>query len=307
MAVHQFHAFQSLDYIVPLQNYRSDEYINQILQWRAQRLAELTAPNGWLSMVGLHWLKPGRNQIGSAPENDIILRCGPAHLGVITLTPDARTYLQLAPSQSVSINGENCTQAELFDDRSAAKDDHNGQQASIVTFNTAQLFIIQRGDHKAVRIKDSAAVGRAQFAGLDYFTIEQNWRILADWVPFTVPHKLKLFHRLGTQSVVDVPGKAIFWRNDKMHTLLPFQRAPGGELFFVLADNTSGLKTYVHARFLYAEMPRANEIVLDFNKAHNPPSAFTPFANCPMAPAKNKLDLTINAGELRYRGQAVAA
>ena len=72
------------------------------------------------------------------------------------------------------------------------------------------------------------------------------------------------------------------------------------QLFLIFADATSGKETYGAARFLYAEMPRDGRIVLDFNKAYNPPCAFTPYATCPLAPPENRLDLRVTAGELKY-------
>ncbi|HEV7491044.1 MAG TPA: DUF1684 domain-containing protein, partial [Rhodanobacteraceae bacterium] len=60
-------------------------YESQIEQWRAQRVERLKAPNGWLTLIGLHWLKEGRNTVGSDKSSDIVLATGPANLGVVTL------------------------------------------------------------------------------------------------------------------------------------------------------------------------------------------------------------------------------
>jgi uncharacterized protein (DUF1684 family) len=125
---------------------------------------------------------------------------------------------------------------------------------------------------------------------------------VADWVPFDPPHELKIGSVIGTIDTVKVPGKAVFHRDGHTFELLPYQEEPGGELFFVLADRTSGHETYGAARFLYAALPQNGKVVLDFNKAYNPPCSFTPFATCPLAPPENRLDLRITAGEKKYRG-----
>ncbi len=71
-------------------------------------------------------------------------------------------------------------------------------------------------------------------------------------------------------------------------------------LFFIFRDQTSGKATYPSGRFLYADLPSHGQVLLDFNKAYNPPCAFTPFATCPLPPAENRLKAPIAAGELNY-------
>lgn len=275
------------------------DYLQQIGQWQSQRLAHLLAPSGWLSLTGFGWLKPGDNRIGSAAENDIVFQSGPAHLGVVTLTRSGEVCIRLVADSNAKIDGKSLHEARLFDDACV------GKTPSIVSFGTASLYVIHRDGRKALRVKDDEAAARMQFSGLDYFAIDPAWRVIADWIPYATPYMLSLSRRLGTVSTVDVPGKALFWLLGRMHTLLPYQEKPGGDLFFVLADQTSGEETYDKARFLYASPPVNGKLVLDFNKAHNPPSAFTPYANCPMAPPENELALRVIVGEKRYRGHRV--
>jgi uncharacterized protein len=277
-----------------------DDYLQQIRQWQAQRLGQLLAPSGWLSLTGFGWLGTGANRIGSAADNDIVLGNGPAHLGVVTLTASGEAWLRLTAESDAKIDGKSLRQARLFDDAGI------GTTPSIVSFGTASLYVIHRDGRKAVRVKDDAAAGHVRFSGLDYFAIDPAWRVIADWTPFASPDQLTLSRRLGSVSTVDVPGKARFQLHGRTHTLLPYQEKAGGDLFFVLADQTSGEDTYDKARFLYAPPPVDGKLVLDFNKAHNPPSAFTPYANCPIAPPENALALRVVAGEKRYRGHRVA-
>lgn len=276
------------------------DYLQQIRQWQAQRLAQLLAPSGWLSLTGFGWLEPGENRVGSAADNDIVVQGGPARLGVVTLTASGEVWIRLAADSDAKIDGKSLRQARLFDDAGI------GTAPSIVTFGTASLYVIHRDGRKALRVKDDAAAERVQFSGLDYFAIDPAWRVVADWIPFTNPYKLGLSRRLGSVSTVDVPGSARFHLLGGTHTLLPYQEKPGGDLFFVLADQTSGKETYDTARFLYASPPVNGKLVLDFNKAHNPPSAFTPYANCPIAPPENALALRVMGGEQRYRGHGAA-
>lgn len=274
-------------------------YEQQILQWRSGRLERLTASNGWLSLIGLEWLKQGDNRVGSAADNDIVLKAGPAHLGTVTLAKDGALHIVLAKDSAAMIDGKVLTEAALIDDAHVTGD----ASPTLVSFGVANFYVIDRDGRKALRVKDSDAVTRKNFLGIDYFPIDPSWHIVATWVPFDPPHKLEIGSVIGTIDKVDVPGKAVFQHDGHTYELLPYQEEPGGDLFFVIADRTSGKETYGAARFLYAALPKDGKVILDFNEAYNPPCAFTPFATCPLAPPENRLDMRITAGEKKYRGE----
>lgn len=278
-------------------------YTHEIEQWRADRVALLTAPDGWLSLIGLEWLKEGANRVGSAADNDIVLKAGPAHLGTVTLAADGSTQIVLASGSGATVDGKPVESAALIDDMHAAP----GAAPTTVRFGQAGFYMIERDGRKALRVKDADAEPRREFSGIDYFPIDPSWRIEADWVPFVPAHELQIGSVIGTIDTVKVPGKAVFHRDGHTLELLPYQEEPGGELFFVLADRTSGRETYGAARFLYATLPaggldKPGKLVLDFNQAYNPPCAFTPFATCPLAPPENRLDVAVTAGEKKYAG-----
>lgn len=275
-----------------------DAYQHSVEQWRAARVARLTAPDGWLSLIGLEWLQEGANKVGTAPDNDIILQAGPAHLAVITLDKSGQVHIKLDKNSGATIDGKPVQEATLIDDAHVSGD----ASPTEVSFGAANFYVIDREGRKALRVKDSEAASRKHFLGIDYFPIDPSWNIVADWVPFDPPHDLKIGSVIGTIDTVKVPGKAVFTRDGHTYELLPYQEEPGGELFFVLADRTSGHETYGAARFLYAALPQNGKVVLDFNKAYNPPCSFTPFATCPLAPPENRLDVAVTAGEKKYRG-----
>ncbi|HEY8681949.1 MAG TPA: DUF1684 domain-containing protein [Rhodanobacter sp.] len=273
-------------------------YEQQIRQWRRGRIERLTAADGWLSLVGLDWLKRGDNRIGTASGNDIVLKAGPAHLGTLTWGQDDTLRIALAKDSGATIDGKAVAESPLIDDAHVIGD----AAPTLVSFGAANFSVIDRDGRKALRVKDSDAATRRDFLGIDYFSIDPSWHIVADWVPFNPPHKLEIGSVIGTIDKVDVPGKALFQRDGHSYELLPYQEEPGGELFFVIADRTSGKQTYGAARFLYAALPKDGKVILDFNEAYNPPCAFTPFATCPLAPPENRLDLSVTAGEKKYRG-----
>lgn len=274
------------------------DYAQQIKQLRDKRVAQLTSPNGWLSLIGLEWLKVGDNRVGSAADNDIVLKAGPAHLGVVTFGKDGSLHLALAKDSGALVDGKAVTSAALIDDAHTTGD----AEPTLVTFGHANFYVIDRDGRKALRVKDSDAPTLKHFLGLDYFPIDPSWRITADWVPFNPAHKMEIGSVIGTINKVDVPGKAVFTRDGHTYELMPSQGEPGGDLFFVIADRTSGKETYGAARFMDVAPPKDGKVILDFNLAENPPCAFTPYATCPLAPPENRLDLRVTAGEEKYRG-----
>ncbi len=274
----------------------ANDFYQQNTQWQAKRLAGLTAPSGWLSLIGLEWLKEGANHVGTAADNDIVLKAGPAHLGVVTLAHDGSTHVVFDKNSGATVDGKAVHEATLVDDA------HAGDKGpSLVAFGPASFLVIERDGRKALRVKDSDAETRKHFLGLDYYPADPSWRIVADWVPFDPPHELEIGSVLGTIDKEKVPGKAVFHRDGHTYELMPIQEEPD-TLFFVIADRTSGKETYGAARFLYAALPKDGKVVLDFNRAYNPPCAFTPYATCPLAPPENRMDLAVTAGEKKYRG-----
>ena len=272
----------------------ADAYVKEIEAWRAARQERLKSPSGWLSLVGLDWLKPGVNTIGSGKGNDIVIAKAPPRLGSIEWNKDT-VRLTLNDGSGAQIDGKTSEGAELLGD------DH--EKPTIVSFGTVSFYRINRGDKVGLRIKDSEAETRSKFLGLDYFPVDPGWRVEAKWVPFDPPQSLGIPNVLGVIEQMPVPGKAVFEHDGKTLELMPVLEAEGStELFYIIADRTSGKQTYGAARFIYSEMPRDGKVVIDFNKAYNPPCAFTPFATCPIAPPENRLSVAIEAGEKKYRG-----
>lgn len=272
-----------------------EPYQVEIEDWRAQRLERLTAPSGWLSLVGLDWLKPGANSIGGAADNDIVIAGAPEHLGTVEWKGDAVT-VTLQSGTDATIDGKPMASATMLDD--------SNEHPTTVAFGSTRFYLIERGaGKKGLRVKDSKAETRTHFLGLDYYPIDPSWRIEATWVAFDPPQELEIPNVLGTIDKSPVPGKAVFEHDGKTFELRPIlESADATELFYIISDATSGKETYGAGRFFYSEMPKDGKVVIDFNKAYNPPCAFTPYATCPLAPPENRLKFAVTAGEKKYRG-----
>lgn len=273
----------------------ADDYPKSIEDARAARVARLTTPDGWLTLIGRHLLAPGANTVGTAPDNSIKLASGPPYLGTVTLAAERKITLAPAPGAQLEVDGVPAhTPAELvFDSEKPTK----------VTFGTASFYVMRRGEGLYLRVRDSEAAGRAHFVGLDYFPIDPAWRLEAAWVPFNPVKQVNITNMIGVTEPAPVPGKAVFTYQGHTVELLPIDEG-GDDLFFVLTDLTAGEETYEASRFLYAPKPKpgATKIVLDFNRMQNPPCAFTAFATCPLPPKENRMPFRVTAGEKKYRG-----
>ena len=261
--------------------------------WREQRKNELTAPDGWTSLVGLHWIELKSHFIGSGPGSGIKLAVGPAKLGMIAQR-QGHVFLTPESGAALTFNGEPLKgRVELQSDRDA--------QPSTIGFDDGKglLTIIERGGRHALRVKHADAESRTQFIGLDYWPAQEDWRIEGRFIPHPPGKTLTIVDVIGVANESPNPGVVEFEREGKTYQLEALGQA-GGPLFFVLADRTSGHGSYPAGRFLDADAPQAGKVVLDFNRAYNPPCAFTPYATCPLPPAENRLDLLVAAGEKAY-------
>lgn len=252
-------------------------YEAEIAAWRAERESSLKADTGWLTVAGLFWLREGRNTFGSAGTNDIVLPRGPAHAGAFAMHDGV---------VSGGLSGE---PARTFRPDSEAP-------ADVVTIQDLTMFAIKRGDRYGIRLRDRNSSFRREFSGLHWYPVKASARVDAQWV--ATGEKIVIPNILGQNEQDTSPGHAVFAWDGHEQRLYPTEE--DGRLFFVFRDQTAGKETYAAGRFLYAEMPRDGRVVLDFNKAYNPPCAFTPYATCPLPPAQNRLNVRIEAGELRY-------
>ena len=122
---------------------------------------------------------------------------------------------------------------------------------------------------------------------------------MAKWV--AEPRQTPILNMIGQTEENESPGYAVFQLKGKQYHLRPILEEPGAkELFYIFRDETAAKETYGAGRFFYSDMPKDGKVVLDFNKAYNPPCAFTPYATCPLPPAENRLAVRIEAGEKRY-------
>jgi uncharacterized protein (DUF1684 family) len=275
----------------------SKDYLQELEKFRNESEERLKKDDGWLTVVGLFWLKPGINSLGSDNKNTIILPSqSPRQLAQIFYeqSKDGQTE-QLPKIEFLSTTGV------TLDDKPVAlktkyplKDDKNENPTSIKV-DHVHFFLINRKNGVGVRVKDQDAEARYHFKGKVWFAPNSNFVIKAKWEAHKQPKKIIVPDILGNMNEEVSPGTAHFKIEGKDYALQP--TLEDNMLFFVFRDKTSGKDTYGAARFLLADLPKGNTVTLDFNKSVNPPCAFTKYATCPMPPKENILDLEIPAGE----------
>lgn len=265
----------------------------EIAGWRAQRLAELGGEQGWLALAGLYWLREGEHRLGAAPDADIVFPAGaPAEVGTLTLQAGV-VQLHVAPGVDARIADAKITDMALRSDVDPSQPAQRVTIAGRFTF-----LILARGDRLGLRLYDRDSPERTHFAGIESYPVAERWRVTARFEPYPTPRLVDHPTVIGTTKA-EIPGVAIFTIDGVERRLTPIlEHGPAGdELLFVFRDLTSEAETYPGGRFLITGSPRAGALMLDFNRAHNPPCAFTPYATCPLPLPENRLGVRVDAGE----------
>jgi len=264
-----------------------DEHHAEVEAWRARRYAALRRDAGWLTLVGLDWLRPGVNRIGSAPDGEVVLPSGPAVAGSLTVSDDG--VRADGTADGLSLNGEPVTGLKLVSDEDG--------QPSMLELGALRLCMIERGGRPAVRTWDTAARARRDFEGIDHWPVRAEWRVDARFEP-TPGRAVRVPDVLGIDEEEESPGDVAFEVDGVTHRLQGLQGGDAGELWLVFGDATNGAETYGGGRFLYTDAPDADgRLVVDFNRAYNPPCVFSPYATCPLPWPANRLPIRIEAGE----------
>lgn len=267
----------------------ADDYGRSIAEWRAAREARLKSDTGWLTVAGLVWLEKSTNTIGSAPSSDVVLPSSvPASVGTITMKGKAVEFTA-ASGVTPTSDGKPVRRILLEPDETE------------VTIGPVTFLVIERAGRLGVRIRDKNAPARKRFSGLEWYPIDPKWRVRARLVPPSTPRRQPIPTILGDQIEMESAGQLVFTldgRELRLEAL--FDSDERKELFVMFKDRTNGDETYGAGRYMYLALPVDGYVDLDFNKAYNPPCAFTDFATCPLPPSRNWLPIPVPAGEKKY-------
>ncbi|MBA4405979.1 hypothetical protein C0389_01765 [bacterium] len=271
----------------------SPKYIAEIKEWHSKRIANLKKENGWLNLAGLYWLKQGDNKFGADKSNDLVFpeEKAPAFIGSLILKDSVVT---LKTNSGVEVKSNNAIVSML-----ELKNDTQGE--TVLELGSLRWFIIKRGDKYGVRLRDLESPLLKSFSGVETFPVNSDWKIEAKLTKYNPPKKIEVPNVLGMTDTSVVNAGLIFERGGVTYKLDPLDA--GKQYFIIFADETSGEETYGAGRFLYIDKADSTgKIYIDFNKAYNPPCAFTKYATCPLPPKENNLKLKITAGEKAFHG-----
>ena len=262
--------------------------------WHAKRIERLQSDNGWLTLVGLHWMSEGDNAFGSDPSLPVPLPAGKAPARAGTFTVAGTTVRIHADAPGLTKGGK-----PVVDDTVTIVESEG--DSDTYEIGGLRFLVIRREGRFAIRVKDPESPIRKAFKGIETFPASEAWRVVADFAPYEKPRDVRIPTVLGRDATMQAPGLVKFTLAGKSLTLEPVVEDPSDPLlFFIFKDETSGKETYPAGRFLYAAMPKDGKVVLDFNRAYNPPCAFTRYATCPLPPKKNWLPIRIEAGEKKF-------
>ncbi len=265
-------------------------YKQEIEKWRAEHETDLKKDGGWLTVAGLFWLKDGANSVGAGSGFDVELPADfKGKFGVINFQNSAAN-LKVENGVQATSDGKNVSSIELVSDE-------NGNP-TVIKSGGLSFYLIKRENRFGIRLKNQNSPKRLNFTGLHWFPIDENYKVTATFEAFSEPKEVLIPNVLGGNFKMKSPGILKFEINGKNYSLQPVEEED--HLFIIFRDLSSKTETYGAGRFLYAEKPVNGKVILDFNKAENPPCAFTSFATCPLPPPQNRLNVSIKAGEKRF-------
>lgn len=270
-----------------------EAYHAEIENWHANRVEELKGPKGYLNLAGLFWLNDGINTVGSNPANTIVFPEGkaPERMGYFLLR-DKAVMFEAAPDVTVTSAGKAVKRLVVFRPDSA--------KAPVLEFGSLQWFVIRRDNKFGVRLRDFDNTALKEFRGIERYPVDASWRLEASFTTPDSTRKIPITNVLGQTTLQVSPGVMSFSIGGKTYTLDALDEG-GDDYFMIFGDPTNARETYGAGRYLYVKKPGPDgKTVIDFNKAYNPPCAFTAFATCPLPPKQNIVDVEVRAGEKNY-------
>jgi len=274
-------------------------YADDLAKFRKRADASLTRERGWLSIVSRDELTQGTYKIGSARDNQIVLPkdLAPAYLGTVRVDKD-KARLVLAKGNTMQVVAKDY-EGESFSERDLVS---GATRLEWVTLGRLSLQFVKRDDGKIViRAADRDSPKRKAFPGRVWYEANTDFKVPAKFVPVADGATIPIANVRGEISYEKVAGTLEFTVNGRKMTLDALDDE--GDLFIIFRDGTSSTTTYPPGRFLVVEKPKdGGNWVVDFNKAYNPPCAFSAYTTCPLPPPQNWLKGDVAAGE-KYTGR----
>jgi hypothetical protein len=269
---------------------KSEENLDALSAFRAQRETDLRREYGWLSLAGLFWLQEGESAFGSGAGNPVRLPAkAPAHAGSFTLRGGQVTA---TPAEGVALR---LNETELNNGTVPLKADASGQP-DFLFLGDLRLTVIERGGQPAIRVWDPQSAVRRDFPGCAWFAPDARYRVSATVESYAKPKQVMIEDIVGITRPAEMQAALAFTLGGKEYRL-DAELLEDGSYDLIFKDSSAGISTYPAGRYLTTEVAEGSRVVIDFNNAYNPPCAFTEFATCPLPLPQNVLPVAIEAGE----------
>ncbi|WJH25069.1 DUF1684 domain-containing protein [Pseudarthrobacter defluvii] len=256
-------------------------------RFRTNRDKALASPHGWLTLTSFQWLGDSPAAVDLAP-------------GLWSTDAKGTTaFLTAVPSDGLTLvetggKVDGTVSAVLADEESLMWVRYGGPDGDQVVVELAM-----RGGRYAIRTRDAASPVFTDFDGVPTYPYNPDWEVTGRFEPYPEPVDVPIgtanplvdgVHRSVGEVVFRLPGSSHEFR-------LQAEEEKLGALTVTFHDETNG-DTTDDWRKLAVPRPRPDgSVVLDFNRAINYPSAFTPYGTCPMPVKNNSLDVRVEAGE----------
>jgi uncharacterized protein (DUF1684 family) len=271
------------------------DYAEKLREWRRQAEASLRGEYSWLALAGLFWLEEGENLAGSGADCKMRLPDrAPKRTGRFRLE-SGKVSFRPEPNVVVRLNED-----ELEGESPALKVDASGTP-DFLFWEDIRMAIIERAENWAVRIWDPQNVARRNFRGRTWFEPDASYRVEARIEKYEPPKAVVVDDVVGILRKGEMHASLHFLLNGQS-LKLDAERLEDDSFYIIFRDPTAGESTYPAGRYLVTEPAEGDRAVIDFNRAYNPPCAFTEFATCPLPQAENVLPVPVRAGETYHAG-----
>lgn len=270
----------------------TESYKQTILNFRKEKDEAIKANNlHWLNLVGLFWLEEGQNSFGNAENNKIFHPSFPKpYCGNFTLKNKQVTF---HPAKDVTFESDipNLENRILITDADS--------QPDMIHIGTLTMKVLVRGDALLIRMWDKESEDKKKFDGLKYYPVKEEYKIPAKYIPYKTPKQIKKVEALGNEVDAIFLGHVHF-QFKGVDCAIEVEKSDKDLLLF-FSDETNATTTYGGGRRIYLTPPTTTDFILDLNRTENWPCAYTDYATCPLVPKQNRLSISIEAGELKYK------
>ena len=276
--------------------HEEQSFVKEEMEWRVQRDKQMRSPTSWLTVAGLFWLEEKENGFGTALTNKIILPSGsaPPFAGKF-IFKEGKIKVLGNEGVTLKVDGEEIKEMVLRGD--------DEKRVDVLELGELRMWVIKRGERYAIRLRNLNAAAYKDYKGLELFPPLEKFKIEAILIPFAAPKNITVATAIGTETEMKSPGYVKFVIDGKEFRLDAFAMDDQNrKLFFIFKDDTNGDESYGAGRFMVSDVLENEKVDLNFNRAYNPPCAYTPYATCPLAPPQNWLNIRIEAGEKKYKG-----